>query len=130
MDSYLAGGQIRYAAIWEKRADRCGPPISAPPGDDVTNFITFKEQGYRPVNISAVNVNGRRFYAALYDKANVGTYHTLTGMTEAQYQTEFNNQVEAGRRVSYVNAFMEGPSRRSRRSGTRAMPAAGAPATA
>lgn len=109
VDSYLADGQIRYAAIWEKRA---GPVWTAYHGASeathVTNFNTFKEQGYRPVNISAVNVNGRRFYTALYDKANVGTYHTLTGMTEAQYQTEFNNQVKAGRRVSYVNAFMEG----------------------
>ena len=109
VDSYLAGSQIRYAAIWEKRA---GPVRTAYHGASeathVTNFNTFKEQGYRPVNISAVNVNGQRFYTALYDKANVGTYHTLTGMTEAQYQTEFNNQVKAGRRVSDVNAFMEG----------------------
>jgi hypothetical protein len=109
VDSYLAGGQIRYTAIWEKQS---GPAWTAYHGateaTHVTNFNSFKEQGYRPVNISAVNVNGRRYFTALYDKASVGTFYTLTGMTEAQYQTEFNTQVKAGRRLSYVNAFMEG----------------------
>ena len=110
-----AGGQLSGRRSDPLRGDlekRAGPVWTAYHGASeathVTNFNTFKEQGYRPVNISAVNVNGRRSYTALYDKANVGTYHTLTGMTEAQYQTEFNNQVKAGRRVSYVNAFMEG----------------------
>ena len=108
MDSYCVGGQIRYAAIWEKRPVRPGSPITAPTeATHETKFNNFVAQGYRPVNISAVNVGGTRFFTALYDKAPVGTFFTLTGLTEAQYQTEFNNQVNGGKRLAYVNAFME-----------------------
>src|SRR5712691_5201265 len=36
------------------------------------NFNNFVSQGYWPVNISAVNVGGTRFFTALYDKAAAG----------------------------------------------------------
>src|SRR5262249_6637715 len=44
---------------------------------------------------------------ALYDKRNVGSFATLTGMTEAEYQTQTNANVAAGRRTAYINAFVE-----------------------
>jgi hypothetical protein len=39
--------------------------------------------------------------------AAVGAFFTLTGLTEAEYQTEFDKQVNGGKRLAYVNAFME-----------------------
>src|SRR5207249_2714763 len=108
VDSYLVAGQIRYAAIWEMRP---GPVWIAYHGVNQathqSNFNNFVAQGYRPVNISAVNVAGTRVFTALYDKASVGAFFTLTGMTESQYQAEFNNQVNLGKHLAYVNAFME-----------------------
>lgn len=107
VDSYLVGGQIRYAAIWEMKP---GPLWTAYHGvteaTHQANFNQLVSEGDRPVNISAVNVGGTRFFAALYDQANVGKFFTLTG-TEAKYQTEFNNQVASGKVLAYVDAFME-----------------------
>lgn len=107
VDSYLNGGQIRYAAIFDQRST---PQWTAYHGvsqaTHQANFNSLIAQGYRPVNISAVNT-GSRSFTALYDKKAVGSFATLTGMTEADYQTQFNANTAAGRRLAYINAFME-----------------------
>lgn len=108
VDSYLVGGEVRYAAIWD------GTPSTAwtayhgvSQATHQANFNSLTAQGFRPVNISAVRAGGTRVFTALYDKAAVGSFFTLTGMTEAEYQTQFNANTAAGRRLAYVNAFME-----------------------
>jgi Dual-action HEIGH metallo-peptidase/Bacterial tandem repeat domain 1 len=108
VDSYLVNGQVRYAAIFDSSPS---PAWTAYHGvSQATHQATFNslvEQGYRPVNISAVVSGGSRTFTALYDKASVGSFFTLTGLTEAAYQTQFEANVDAGRRLAYVNAFME-----------------------
>jgi len=42
---------------------------------------------------------------ALYDKNTVGGWVALANMTSAQYQTNFTAQVNAGRVLSYLNAY-------------------------
>jgi len=108
VDSYLVAGQVRYAAVFDKKpVPQWTAYHGATEGDHVATFNSLLGQGFRPVNISAVNVSGSRFFTALYDKANVGSFATLTGMTDAQYQTETTANVAAGRRVAYVNVFTE-----------------------
>jgi hypothetical protein len=108
VDSYLSGGQATFAAIFDKSPSTAWTAYHAvDQATHQTNFNTLTGQGYRPVNISAVVVGGQRLFTALYDKANVGSYFTLTGMTQDEYQTQFTANVNAGRRLAYVDAFME-----------------------
>ena len=108
VDSYLVGGQVRYAAIFDTSPSTAWTAYhGASQAAHQANFNSLVAQGFRPVNISAVVVGGVRTFTGLYDKASVGSFATLTGMTEAEYQTQFNANTAAGRHLSYVNAFME-----------------------
>jgi hypothetical protein len=108
VDSYLIGGQLRIAAIWDKSAGTAWTAYHAvSQATHQSTFNTLTAQGYRPVNISAVNAGGTRYFTALYDKTPVGSFSTLTGMTQAEYQTQTNANVAAGRRTAYINAFLE-----------------------
>lgn len=113
VESYLQGGNIRYAAIFIKKA---GPPFTAYHGRDAAGhqqlFDTLTAQGWVPVNISVVSPGGTRRHAALYEKRDAGTFWTKNFMTPAQYQAEFNANVQAGRKLVYLNAFRHGASPR------------------
>lgn len=109
VDSYFEGGQVRYAAIFDRQGS---PGWTAYHGVDQAahqaRFDDLVRQGYRPVNVSAVVAGGQRQFTALYDRANVGSFVALAGLTEGAYQAEFDANTAAGRRLAYVNAFMEG----------------------
>jgi murein DD-endopeptidase MepM/ murein hydrolase activator NlpD len=106
VDSYLSGGGIRYAAIFVKSG---GPQWTAYHGltaaQHQQRFNTLTAQGYVPVCITAVEVNGDRIYAALYEKRNVGSFVAHSFMTPAEYQTEFDANAKAGRQLVYLNAY-------------------------
>jgi Bacterial tandem repeat domain 1/Peptidase family M23 len=104
--SYMSGSQIRYASIFVKTA---GPAFTAYHGltaeQHQARFDELGPQGYRPVNVSVVSVNGVRSYAAFYEKENVGSYLLKSFLTEDEYQQQWNDNWAAGRRVSYVSAY-------------------------
>lgn len=109
IESYGANGQVRYAAIFYTNT---GPNWTAYHGvseaDHNSRFASLSSQGFRPVNISAVNTGSGRNFAAFWDQAGVGTFTASQGVSEAQYQTDFNTNVAAGRTLQYLNAFQEG----------------------
>jgi hypothetical protein len=108
VDSYLVGGQVRYAAIFDSTPSTAWTAYhNVSQATHQANFNSLVAQGFRPVNISAVNSGGVRTFTALYNKTDTGSFATLTGMTEAEYQTQFNANAAAGRHLAYVNAFME-----------------------
>jgi murein DD-endopeptidase MepM/ murein hydrolase activator NlpD len=106
VDSYLAGGSVRYAVIFTKEA---GPAQVAYHGASEAahqaSFNSLAQQGYHAVNVSVVDVGGARQITALYELANVGGWVALHGIPAAQYQTEFTNQKNAGRHLKYLNAY-------------------------
>lgn len=106
VESYLSGGSARYAAIFVKTS---GPAWTAYHGRTAAQhqqqFDSLTKQGYRPVNVSVVSLSGQRYYTALYEKRNVGSFILKSFMTPAQYQAEFNKNVQAGRRLAYLNAY-------------------------
>ena len=55
--------------------------------------------------ISVTSVGGVRRYAGLYEKKDVGSYWTKNVLSAADYQTTFNQQAAAGRKLVYVNAY-------------------------
>ena len=109
IESYLSGGNVRYAAIWVRKA---GPRYTAYHGKSAAahqqSFDTLTTQGWVPVNISVVSRNGNRTHAALYEHKNVGSFWTKNFMTPGQYQSEFNANAQAGRELAYLNAYRHG----------------------
>src|SRR5215211_528051 len=113
IETYLSGGNnIRYASIFIKSA---GPAFTAYHGRTAeqhqTSFNDLTQQGWRPVNITAVSIGGVRTYAALYEKRDVGSFVLRSFLTPTEYQTEYNNNNNAGRKLVYLNAYshMGGP---------------------
>lgn len=108
IESYLSGGQIRYAPIFVKTS---GPAWTAYHGltaaQHQAQFNTLVGQGYRAIDVSAEIQGGVLYFTALYDKASVGSWVTKTGLTSAQYQTEFNSNASAGRILSYLNVYKD-----------------------
>ena len=104
--SYMSGSQIRYASIFVKTA---GPAFTAYHGltaeQHQARFDELGPQGYRPVNVSVVSINGVRSYAAFYEKENVGSYLLKSFLTAEEYQQQWNDNSAAGRRVAYLSAY-------------------------
>ena len=58
-----------------------------------------------PVNISVTPWGGARYYTALYEKKDVGSFAAWQVLSTSQYQAQINQQAAAGRRLVYLNAY-------------------------
>lgn len=109
VDSYLESGNVRYSAVFTKTG---GPAWKAYHGVSAathqSNFNTFTGQGYVPINVSVVVVNGARYYTALYELASVGGFTLSSTVLESNYQTYFNQQTAAGRKLTYLDVYRDG----------------------
>jgi len=94
------------------RYGAAGPAFIAYHGKDATehqqSFNSLTAQGWVPVNISVVSPGGQRTHAALYEKLDAGTFWTKNFMTPGEYQAEFDANVQAGRKLVYLNAYRHG----------------------
>jgi murein DD-endopeptidase MepM/ murein hydrolase activator NlpD len=109
VESYKVGNSIRYAFLAESSS---GPDWAvyraASASTHGTNFNTYANLGYRAAMISPLIVGGSYSITALYDKANVGGWVALAGLTTSQYQDLFNDEIQAGRKLAYLNVFDNG----------------------
>ena len=113
VDSYLDGGQIRYACIFDRSAGTAWVAYhGVSQAAHQSQFNTLTAQGYRPVNIAVVNAGGGRSFTALYDKAPVGAFSAESTLAISDYQGRFDANVAAGRRPAYLDAFLDGATRR------------------
>lgn len=108
VDSYLLGGQARYASVFTKES---GPAWAAYHGvsgaDHQTRFNDLVKKGYRPVVISVASPGNVPQYTALYHQVDVGSFVALSNINDADYQTRMNEQVNAGRKLTYVDVYRE-----------------------
>jgi hypothetical protein len=106
VESYPASDGIRYAAIFVKTA---GPPFLAyharTEADHQATFNQLTSQGWVPVNISVTPWGAARYYTALYEKKDVGGFASWQTLDLSQYQTTFNQQTAAGRKLVYLKAY-------------------------
>jgi murein DD-endopeptidase MepM/ murein hydrolase activator NlpD len=109
VDSYLQSGAVRYSAIFTNTS---GPAWQAYHGVSAAthqaNFDSWTSQGYVPTNVSVVVVNGARYYTALYEQVSVGAFTLSSTVLESNYQTYFNSQTAAGRKLTYVDVYRDG----------------------
>lgn len=106
VESYPQGGRVRYAVIFVKQS---GPLWTAYHGltaaEHQAEFDQVTQKGFHPVNISVVSIDGIRKYTALYEKSNVGTWQATSFMTPGEYQNAVDENLAAGRRLAYVQAY-------------------------
>ena len=106
IESYISGGQVCYAPIFVQSS---GPAWVAYHGRTADQhqqeFNTLSQQGFRPITISAVSPSGERTYAGLYEKRDVGGFILKSFMTPSEYQTQFDQNVQAGRQLAYLNVY-------------------------
>ncbi len=80
-----------------------GPAFTAYHGvsaaDHQKRFNSLTKKGWRPKNISVTSINGKRFYAALYDKGPSGSLLAKSFLTGSQYQQQSNANKSAGRQL-------------------------------
>jgi len=104
IESYRQNGQIRYAPIFTKES---GPAWKAMHGLTQAayqqKFNTLTGQGYRLVNRSVVVKGGKKYVAALFDKANVGSWIAKSNLKLASTQTMMETQNKAGRKVAFMD---------------------------
>lgn len=106
IDSYTKNGKLMYACIMIKES---GPSQAMYHGvSQATHQAKFNEftgKGYKPVLVSVSSLNGKRYYAATYEKKNVGSWEARSSLTAAQYQQKFNENKTAGRKLAYLNTY-------------------------
>jgi hypothetical protein len=104
IESYIQNEAVRYAPIFVKKA---GPAWLAVHGKKKANFQAFFDekvaQGYRMVNRSIVTVNGTKYVTALFDKKNVGSWLSKSGLSTQAMQTAMENNADNGRPLAYVD---------------------------
>ena len=107
VESYLDNGRIRYAVIFMRSS---GPAWAAYHGlsadQHQVRFDELARDGFYAVNISVVSISGERRYTALYERGDVGAWKARSSLTPAQYQAEFDDNVEAGRALAYVQGYV------------------------
>lgn len=106
IESYLSGSNVCYAPIFVKSP---GPAWTAYHGRTAEQhqqqFDSLTAQGFRPINVTSVSLSGVRTYAALYEKRDVGSFFLKSFMTPPEYQTQFDQNIQAGRKLVYLNAY-------------------------
>jgi hypothetical protein len=109
VESYVRGGQARYAFAAEKKS---GPGYRAYHGVSAAQHEAFvkqlKAEGLTPVAVSVVAPGGAVRYTALWEKRNVGSWQLRSAIPLAQYQTWLATEAKAGRKLVYLDAWMSG----------------------
>ncbi|MEM9488223.1 MAG: hypothetical protein AAGC55_03705 [Myxococcota bacterium] len=107
VDSYTQGGQIRYASIFTKQPGTSWVAyhgVSEASHQWLFNYYT--SLGYRSVIASVVSSGGNRYVTALFDKSYAGSWVALHAIPSYQYQSTFNSQTAAGRKLHYLDAYV------------------------
>jgi CubicO group peptidase (beta-lactamase class C family) len=113
VSGYAVNDQARYAAFWEKES---GPAWVARHGmtsaQYQNEFDNYTGLGYRLTHVSAYDVNGTDYYAAIWEKTTGPAWVARHRLTSGQYQAEFTDRAIQGYRLKEVNGYAIGLSAR------------------
>lgn len=108
LDTYLDAGKLKFAAIFIKKP---GQPQAQPayhglsPEDHQKLFDEYTGAGYVPVNVSVTSVDGKRYYAAFYEKRNIGGCVLKSFLSQQEYQDLFDDMDKKHWEQVYINAY-------------------------
>lgn len=107
VESSLVGGNVRYSVILDR--DEPGGYLARHGLTEAQHMAVMEEaksKNLSPVNVSVVSVNGQRRYTVLYRAEDIGQWQMRSQIPAADYQALYDANAKAGRRPSYVNAYM------------------------
>lgn len=111
--SYEAGNKAYYASIYEKGA---GPGYYAHFGLEADEyqqkFNTYSRQGFRLSCVSGCNVNGKDYYAGIWEKVSGPLAFAKHGIKANNYQNVFDNFYYQGYKPVFITAFASGGTER------------------
>jgi hypothetical protein len=106
IESYISGGQVRYASIFIKSAASARTAYHGLTREQhQQKFNELTAAGWRPINLSVVSPNNVLTYAGLYEKQDVGAFFAKSFLTPVEYQAQFTSNTNAGRKLMYLNAY-------------------------
>lgn len=83
-----------------------------PAGSYQALFDQMTANGYRLRWIDGYKVGNSTFFNVIFDQSNVASWSAAHGLTSAQYQTYFDQQTAAGRRLVHVDSYRQGSATR------------------
>ncbi len=109
VSGYQVGSDAHYTGVWVKAP---GPAFEAHHGMDSNQyqqkFNQLVGQGFRLVHVNGYGVNGKAYYAAIWEKDSSTQFVARHGLSAADYQTAFNQFTGQGFRLSKVCGYAVG----------------------
>ncbi len=75
-------------------------------------FDLLTGNGFRPIWVDGYQVGGATFFNVIFNKSTVASWASAHHLTASGYQTFFNAQTQAGRRLVHVDSYRLGNSLR------------------
>ncbi|KAH8597779.1 hypothetical protein B0O99DRAFT_616754 [Bisporella sp. PMI_857] len=110
VNGYTVKGVDYYVAIWDKSPSGAWVARHGMTSSQYqTYFNTYVGQGYRLKHVSGYSVGSQARYAAIWEKtSDTSAWVARHGMTSAEYQTQFDNLVGLGYRLTRVSGYSAG----------------------
>lgn len=106
VSGYTVDGTDLYAAIWLRGGEGAWQARHRMTSDEYqTTFDQLVGEGYRLVDVSGYTVDGQARYAALWTQTPGPAFYARHGLTGAEYQQVFDQQVARGFRLQLVNGY-------------------------
>jgi len=110
VDGYAINNDPRFAAVWEQTSDSTEwvARHGLDAGQYQTAFNQYLNQGFRLKLVNGYTVNNTARYAAIWDKSPLdGAWASRHAMTNAQYQSAFDQYVGQGYKLVHVSGYIE-----------------------
>jgi len=105
LDSYRSGNSIKYAFIFTKKGKKRQKAYHAANRvQHQQRFDQWTADGWRPINVSVVSINGKRYYTAFYEKRK-GSYALKSFLTRNDFETAHASYKKQGKKIAYMNAY-------------------------
>ena len=105
VDSYRRGNSIRYIAIFTQKSgggQRAYHGLT--PEQHQNRFNIWTADGWSPVNVSVVSIDGKRYYTAFYEQQQ-GSFVLKSFLTRDEFDKINGQQKQKGRNLAYMNAY-------------------------
>lgn len=103
VSGYKVGGQVKYAAIWEKKNTNYVAKHGQTGAQFQAEFTTQTGKGYRLIFLTCYEAGGNAHYASIFEKSSGPAWAAHHGMDANDYQQKFNSYSSQGYRLKMVN---------------------------
>lgn len=105
LDSYRTGNTISYAFIFTKKKGKSQKAYHGlTRAQHQQRFNQWTADGWSPINVSVVSMNGTRYYTAFYEK-QPGRFSLKSFLTRNDFETANAEQKQQGKQIAYMNAY-------------------------